>query len=461
MKTLLLYVIFILPVIHITSCKKEVTQAITPAPSGNKPPVANAGSDQTITLPINAITLDGSKSTAPQNNITSYAWTKLSGPLSSPIANAKAVKTEVTNLTQGVYDFELKVTDAGGLISKDTMQVTVKPVQPLSLTTVNPFPGSTYIGNLSVARTNMAIAFANNKILVAGGWNGHYALNTLDIIDLTTSTVSSKPLSIARYGISAVASGNKIYLAGGEGQGFYTVTNLIDIYDANTDSFSNMTLSVARGYTAAASVGDLVIFAGGSLDYGNASSRVDIYNTVTKTWSRAELSEGRYNMAVAVVGNKVVFAGGTSKLGSSKAVDVYDYSTNTWSTNKLTEPRQALEAAVVNNKIYFAGGASRTVEILDMNTNQWSALLLSESKALIKIATSNNKIAFIGGAIGVDDYSKLIEIFNPATNTWTYQYMNTDLFEEAVISIGNNIYSAGGVIDGGVHFISGIFRFTL
>jgi hypothetical protein len=289
-KRLLLYFFFIISVIQFASCKKEAAQAITPAPSGNKPPVANAGSDQTITLPINAVTLDGSKSTDPDNNITSYAWTKLSGPSSFIIANANAVQIQVTNLTQGVYEFELKVTDAGGLFSKDTMQVTVKPVQPLSLTTVNPFPGSTFIANLSEARTNMAIAFANNKILVAGGWNGNYASNALDIIDLSTSTVSSKPLSIARYDIGAVASGNKIYLAGGQGD--YTTTNLIDIYDANTDSFSTMTLSVARGWIAAASVGDVVIFAGGTAEYGNdASSRVDIYNTVTKTWSMAELSE--------------------------------------------------------------------------------------------------------------------------------------------------------------------------
>ena len=45
--------------------------------------------------------------------------------ISFNIANANAVQTQVTNLAQGIYQFELKVTDAGGLFSKDTMQVTV------------------------------------------------------------------------------------------------------------------------------------------------------------------------------------------------------------------------------------------------------------------------------------------------------------------------------------------------
>ena len=124
-KTLLLYLIFIISIIQITSCKKEAAQAITPAPSGNKPPVANAGSDQTITLPINAVTLDGSKSTDPDNNITNYLWTNISGSSGFTIANANATQTQVNNLVEGVYLFELKVTDNGALFSKDTVQVKV------------------------------------------------------------------------------------------------------------------------------------------------------------------------------------------------------------------------------------------------------------------------------------------------------------------------------------------------
>ena len=46
----------------------------------NKPPVANAGTDQTITLSANEIRLDGSHSTDPDNNITSFAWTEISAP---------------------------------------------------------------------------------------------------------------------------------------------------------------------------------------------------------------------------------------------------------------------------------------------------------------------------------------------------------------------------------------------
>jgi len=98
----------------------------------NHPPIANAGADQTITLPTNTTTLNGSNSTDPDNNTSSYAWSKISGPSSFNIANANNVQTQVTNLVQGTYRFELKVTDAGGLFSTDTVQVSVNAsaVQP-------------------------------------------------------------------------------------------------------------------------------------------------------------------------------------------------------------------------------------------------------------------------------------------------------------------------------------------
>jgi K319L-like, PKD domain/WD40-like Beta Propeller Repeat len=122
--------------IGISSCQKEYNErnrsnapesnARGPkGPKTNRPPVANAGADQVITLPSNSVNLNGSASTDPNNNISSYLWTKISGPSSFNIADANAVQTQVTNLVEGVYQFELKVTDAGGLFDKDITQVTV------------------------------------------------------------------------------------------------------------------------------------------------------------------------------------------------------------------------------------------------------------------------------------------------------------------------------------------------
>jgi hypothetical protein len=110
------------------SSKDTLEVIVNPPLAVNQPPVANAGPDKSITLPINNITLDGSGSNDPDNNISSYQWTKISGPSSFTVVTPTAVQTTVSNLVVGIYKFELKVTDNGGLTDKDTIQVIVNPV---------------------------------------------------------------------------------------------------------------------------------------------------------------------------------------------------------------------------------------------------------------------------------------------------------------------------------------------
>ena len=118
-------------VLFLSSCKKE--KETVPPPEVNNPPVANAGPDQTITLPANTATLNGSASSDPDNNIRIFSWSKVSGPPSSTIADATVVQTQVSGLVEGIYQFELKVTDAGGLFNRDTVQVTVNSHLSLAL----------------------------------------------------------------------------------------------------------------------------------------------------------------------------------------------------------------------------------------------------------------------------------------------------------------------------------------
>ena len=105
--------------------------SITVNAAANIPPVADAGADQAITLPVNSVTLSGSGSDA-DGTIASYSWTKISGPVSYTIVNPATAATDVTGLVQGVYQFQLQVTDNNGAIGTDIVQVTVNaaPNQP-------------------------------------------------------------------------------------------------------------------------------------------------------------------------------------------------------------------------------------------------------------------------------------------------------------------------------------------
>src|SRR5450432_3949624 len=92
--------------------------------AANIPPTANAGTDQLITLPTSTVSLSGSGADV-DGSISSYNWTKISGPASGTITGATSATTTVTALVQGVYLFELKATDNNGATGKDTMKVTV------------------------------------------------------------------------------------------------------------------------------------------------------------------------------------------------------------------------------------------------------------------------------------------------------------------------------------------------
>jgi hypothetical protein len=127
------------------SCKKDnASGSLTNNPPNppNHLPIANAGNDTTIVAPANTVSVDGSASTDPDNNITSYLWTKISGPVSFSIANAGAVKTQITNLIEGVYQLELKVLDAGGLFTKDTVTITVSPGPSIAIQWQKAFGGT-------------------------------------------------------------------------------------------------------------------------------------------------------------------------------------------------------------------------------------------------------------------------------------------------------------------------------
>ena len=97
---------------------------VTVNAAGNVAPAANAGSDKTITLPTATVSLTGT-GTDPDGTIASYLWTKISGPAGGTITSTTVASTTMTALIQGIYKFELRVTDNAAAIARDTVQVTV------------------------------------------------------------------------------------------------------------------------------------------------------------------------------------------------------------------------------------------------------------------------------------------------------------------------------------------------
>ena len=96
----------------------------------NLPPVANAGSDISITLPVNTASLDGSASSDPDGIIVSYTWKNISGPAQYNLLNPGAAIASVNNLVLGIYAFQLQVKDNSGNTQSDTVVITVNAAIP-------------------------------------------------------------------------------------------------------------------------------------------------------------------------------------------------------------------------------------------------------------------------------------------------------------------------------------------
>ncbi|RSK49836.1 PKD domain-containing protein [Hymenobacter rigui] len=140
----------------------EVWQAsgTPPPPPTNQLPTANAGPDQTITLPTSAATLAGSGSD-PDGTISSYAWSQSSGPNTAVFSSTTVAAPTVSGLVAGSYVFSLVVKDNAGA-SSPADQVTV---------TVNPAGGSTYTFYRAVNLNGPGLTLDGNA------WSGTPAAN--------------------------------------------------------------------------------------------------------------------------------------------------------------------------------------------------------------------------------------------------------------------------------------------
>jgi len=108
-----------------SGCQKHYQCRV--CPDSHKPPIANAGKDTTITLPVNSILLDGTASVDPDGSITSYHWKRLSGNASFlRIENENVSQTMATNLAEGEYIIALEVKDNSLLYASDIVVITVR-----------------------------------------------------------------------------------------------------------------------------------------------------------------------------------------------------------------------------------------------------------------------------------------------------------------------------------------------
>lgn len=124
MKQKLKITICFFAVLAFGSCKKNEAELFPQAIAANKPPVAIAGSDKFLVLPMNSTQLDGSGYDL-DGTISNFHWSKILGPSSIIITSPGSAVTRIENLVHGKYEFVLSLTDNRGVSSSDLVIVYV------------------------------------------------------------------------------------------------------------------------------------------------------------------------------------------------------------------------------------------------------------------------------------------------------------------------------------------------
>ncbi|XP_056413177.1 dyslexia-associated protein KIAA0319-like protein homolog isoform X2 [Hyla sarda] len=121
--------LFTLTVTDERGLQDKATVSVIVTEEMNKPPMAKIAGNVVITLPTNTAELDGSKSTD-DKGIVSFQWQRdESSPAAGDVLNNSDHHAVLflSNLVEGTYTYQLKVTDAKGESHSDKATVEVKP----------------------------------------------------------------------------------------------------------------------------------------------------------------------------------------------------------------------------------------------------------------------------------------------------------------------------------------------
>jgi lysophospholipase L1-like esterase/dienelactone hydrolase len=277
----------------------EIT-VINPFP--NILPVARAGNDQDITLPVTTTALSGSASSDADGVILFYEWRQVAGPANASFSAASAVNTNVTNMSSaGIYQFELKVTDDSSATDLDTVQVTVNAVPPPSqnVVKVNIYGGSFPAGT---------------------GWNNWNVQSNLNLNSTTNENGTTSPVTANLSISNAIADNGASYPVTmcpqpvGRTTSYTTVTRTLIISGLNNTKRYNLEVYGSRTGTTANStryiVGSTTLTINVGNNYANKATFSNLAPSAGQIRLTMERTNGSYNYINGFVISEVVEGGG-------------------------------------------------------------------------------------------------------------------------------------------------------
>ncbi|CAH0400900.1 unnamed protein product [Chilo suppressalis] len=246
--------------------KNSTTANITVLNHTDYPPEANAGQDVILYLPNNNLTLNGSLSTD-DHEITSWEWTKSAEDENKAVdmQNTHSPYLQLSNLSEGVYTFVLKVTDSSGQSSTAEVHVFVKP--PTNTPPVANAGADVFISLPQTWITLNGSASHDDHRIVAYTWRCLSGPTNSNIVGFNESVANATGLT--------------------KGQYVFLLTVLDDNGNSATD---NVTVTVTQNKNSppkADAGGDQVLYLPQPVLILNGSKSSDDFRIVSWKWTRS------------------------------------------------------------------------------------------------------------------------------------------------------------------------------
>jgi len=447
--------------------------------SGGHSVTANAGSNQTIVLPTNAVSLSGSSSTVVNSTISSYKWSETSGPNTATLSAPATVSTNATGLIAGTYVFSLKLKDANNDSSAASVTITVNAAsQPpvvsagaaqtitlptnsviLAGTATDASGISSYLWTQS-SGPNTATIVASNAAstsvtgLVAGAYV--FQLKVVDLLNLsavatvsvTVNAAKQAPVVSAGSNQSIVMPANSVTLTGNATDPSGTIKSYLwtQVSGPNTSTIANATSITA---TAGGLIAGTYVFQLKATDNNNLTGTATVSVTVTATAaSTVSVSAGTSQTITLPVNSVVLTATVTDSKLSNPSFTTWWSQTSGPSASALATAYEATTTAtglVAGTYVYNVsitdpnGTATATVSVIVNPAAKTSSF--QSSAEVTQDTTSVDTVAGIAKSILTDSSGlRSLSLYpNPVTGTINFQISN-----EATGNMMINIYDISG-----------------
>lgn len=283
------------------------------------------------------------------------------------------------------------------------------------------------------------------------------------------------PLVHKRRFSGAAVIGDTLYAIGGAEDIFIVddwypnALASMELFNTSDSSWSSFgTMPTARSAAAVVAVGKKLFVIGGT-NYDENFKTIEILNTQSNIWeTEAQIPSALFGHAACVINDSIYVFGGLTRLyETSSEINVFDPVTGVWaSKGSMSMARAYHQVVVLNDTVYIMGGinnlqdptALTSVEIYDPVSNTTTPVRdMNTGRMNFGAAVLNGKIYAVGGAVSMfpDEFTALasMEMYDPASDTWTEKKPLPSARHSFAISVNNNImYIIGGAEQGPPNF---------